>query len=106
MYGAFITFIYPSVNYSAPPPFGRADLYNETNLITSTDLSGGIAVGLDMQYLGSETDYQPYWIDYTNHGAYNYIGTYTTASDLKNHTFMVIPHCNGCTTWDVAIHLG
>ena len=101
MYGYFITFIYPTPTYNAAPPSGSADLYDETNMITSDNLSGGIAIGLDMHYTGSETDYRPYWIDYTNHGAYNFIGTSTTTSDAKNHTFMVIPHCNGCTTWDV-----
>lgn len=104
MYGYFITFIYPTPNYGGPPQFGYADLYDETNMITDTsDLSGGIAVGLDMHYIGSATQYRPYWIDYTNFGSYNYLdgGQPATQSDGKNHTFMVIPHCNGCATWDI-----
>jgi hypothetical protein len=101
MYGYFITFIYPTPTYSAPPTFGSADIRDETNMITGSGLFGGIAVGLDLHYIGTETDYQPYWIDYNNDDTYHYIGAYTTASDLKNHTFMVIPHCSGCSTWDI-----
>ena len=100
-YGYFVTFIYPSVTFGGAPTGSSGELYDETNMITSLDLSGGIAVGLDIHYDGTTTEYRPYWIDYTNHGSFNFIGSFPNTSDGENHSFMVLPHCNGCTTWDV-----
>ncbi|GDY33976.1 hypothetical protein [Gandjariella thermophila] len=64
-------------------------------------MAKSFALGLNMQYLGSETDYQPYWVDYTNSYQYRPIGGHITSSDKKPHTFMAIPHCGGCNTWDI-----
>lgn len=104
LYGVFATFIYPDVTYGSPPegPAGYNDLYNETQMYTNTDLSASIAFGLDMHYIGSETEYQPYWVDYTNDpGNFHPIGNFARSSDKLNHTFMAIPHCSGCKNWDI-----
>ncbi|MFD2422413.1 hypothetical protein [Amycolatopsis pigmentata] len=102
MYGLFVTFIYPDVTYGGlAPTVGRADFYNETRFYTDDAMTKSFAIGLDMRYIGSETDFQPYWVDYTNGATYKPIGSYTMVSDKKNHTFMAIPTCSNCTTWDI-----
>lgn len=101
MYGVFVTFVYPDASYGAPPPFGIADFYNETEFFTDDAMTRSFGFGLDMTYLGSNTEYQPYWVDYNVGYDFNRIGSPAPASDKKNHTFMAIPSCDNCRTWDI-----
>ncbi|MFD4190813.1 hypothetical protein [Amycolatopsis thermoflava] len=102
MYGMFVTFVYPDVTYGGlAPTAGTVDFYNETQFFTDDLMTKSFAFGLNMRYIGTETDYQPYWLDYTNGYNFQKIGGYTTASDKLNHTFMAIPSCGNCTTWDI-----
>ncbi|OXM44813.1 hypothetical protein [Amycolatopsis alba] len=101
MYGMFVTFTYPTPSYGAPPPFGYADFYNETQLFTDDAMTKSFAFGLNMHYIGSGTDFQPYWIDYTAGYSYNKIGARMQQPDGRLHTFMALPRCDNCATWDI-----
>jgi hypothetical protein len=101
MYGMFVTFAYPTPSYGGPPPFGSADFYNETQMFTDEAMTKSFGFGLNMHYIGTQTDFQPYWVDYTAGYSYQKIGSAKTQSDSRLHTFMAMPHCDNCTTWDI-----
>jgi hypothetical protein len=99
-YGFFVTFAYPTATYAAPSS-GWEDFTNETQFFTDEAMTKSFALGLSMQYRGTQTNYQPYWVDNTNAFTPHTIGSPATASDLKVHTFMAMPHCDSCNTWDL-----
>ncbi|MCP2303849.1 hypothetical protein [Actinokineospora globicatena] len=101
MYGVFVTFAFPTPTYSAPAPFGSADFYNETEFFTDDAMTKSFAFGLDMRYSSTGTVFQPYWVDYSNDYVYHNVGTALSAPDGRLHTFMAIPSCDNCSTWDV-----
>ncbi|MBW4717401.1 hypothetical protein [Saccharothrix obliqua] len=108
MYGVFATFAYPGVTFGGAASW-PVDFYNETEFFTDDLMTKSFAFGLDVRRQGTATTYQPYWIDYTNFSGYRSIGTAAGGSDLKVHTFMAIPSCSGCTTWDIFydyVHVG
>ncbi len=101
MYGMFVTFTYPTPSYGAPPPYGVADFYNETQMFTDAAMTKSFAFGLNMHYIGTGTDFRPYWIDFTADYTYHYIGDRAAESDGRVHSFMAIPSCDNCKTWDI-----
>lgn len=101
MYGLFATFIYPDVSYGPFAGTWPADFYNETQFFTDDAMTKSFAVGLDIHYTGTGSDYQPYWVDYTAGYDFHKIGTPAAASDHRNHTFTVLPTCENCPTWDI-----
>ncbi len=101
MYGVFVTFTYPTPTYGAPSPWGYANFYNETEFYTNEVMTSSFAFGLDMYYYDTGTDFQPYWVDYTAGYDLHKIGDPMTESDGRLHSFMAIPHCDTCTSWDI-----
>ncbi|WP_007023728.1 hypothetical protein [Saccharomonospora iraqiensis] len=102
MYGVFITFTYPTANYEAPPPsWGPANSYNETEFFTDEAMTSSFAFGLRMRYTAEGQQYQPYWLEYTPSYRFHPVGEPMTETDGRLHTFMAIPHCDTCNTWDI-----
>jgi len=100
MLGAFYTLVYPTVRYGAGS-FPGAEAFNSTTFYFGSTLTQNLDFGLHVTYNGTTTSYSPYWVDETSSFVLHPIGPATTAPDGRNHSFMILPHCGGCNTWDV-----
>ena len=101
MYGSFTAFIFPSVSHSTS---SAGNAYNATRVFTDdVNMSTSYETGLEVGW-GSPTGattYRAYWVDYTGGYDYHPIGDFVNTPDSRQHTFMSLPHCDGCRSRDV-----
>ncbi|AHH98778.1 hypothetical protein [Kutzneria albida] len=101
MYGTFTTFRYPAITYASTAPL-NSTAYNGTRMFTSNNLSTSFELGMGASFTDQGAlVYQPYFWDYGPTSRYNPIGDVLFKPDDRLHSFMGMPHCTGCTTWDV-----
>lgn len=100
MYGSFTTFMFPLVSHGS----SAGNAYNATRVFTDdVNMSTSYETGLDVGW-GSPTGattYRAYWVDYTGGYTYHPIGDFTNTPDDRPHTFMTLPHCDGCRSTDI-----
>ncbi|WP_112277021.1 hypothetical protein [Lentzea terrae] len=100
MYGSLTTFMYPVVSHGT----SAGNAYNATRVFTDdANMSTSYETGLDVGW-GSPTGattYRAYWVDYTGGYSYHPIGDFANSPDDRPHTFMSLPHCDGCRSTDI-----
>lgn len=99
-YGMFVSYAIPLLEFGAPPS-GATTAAHETEVFTDGAMTKSFAFGIQATYFGDRTEFQPYWADYTNGKPFQPVGPPTTTPDRRLRTFLAIPSCAGCRTWDV-----
>lgn len=101
MYGSFTSFMFPVVSHGTS---SAGNAYNATRVFTDdANMSTSYETGLEVGW-GSPTGattYRAYWVDYTGGYSYHPIGDFTNTPDDRPHTFMSLPHCDGCRSTDI-----
>ncbi|MGI5506350.1 hypothetical protein [Lentzea sp. CA-135723] len=101
IYGAFTAFVFPTVSHGGST---AGNAYNATRVFTDdANMSTSYETGLDVGW-GSptgQTTYRAYWVDYTGGYDYHPIGDFKNESDGRQHSFMSLPHCDGCRSRDI-----